>query len=143
MYWDGDPLMWHYIGEKYVLYKANGTLGWHFSYWPPNLFGKFPMKGPKMILGEQKPFSELFLLRTSLVYMILGTNWNNDDISFGEWKFTGLEGPYIGAIEGNSKVYSRIMLPGNYTLSNQAFYLLADSGKLYSIQQMKVIHNLK
>ena len=137
MYWDGNPLMWHYLGEKYVLYKENGTLGWYFSYWPPNLLGKFPMKGPNMILGEQTPFSEVFLLRTSLVYMIRGTNWNHENISLDEWQFTGEEGTYVGGIDGNSKVYSRIMLPGNYTISNQAFYLFGDSGKLYSIHYLQ------
>ena len=129
MYWDEEPLMWHYIGEKFVLYNENGTLGWHFNYWPPNMFGKFPMKGPRIIQEGRKPFSELILLRTSLVYMIRGTNWNYENISFGEWRYTNQEGPYIGGIQGHSKVYSRIMLPGNYTLSNQAFYLFGDSGK--------------
>ena len=95
------------------------------------------MKGPKIIHEGWKPFSELILLRTSLVYMIRGTNWNHENISFGEWRDTNQEGPYIGGITENSKVYSRIMLPGNYTLSNQAFYLFGDSGKIYSIQQLQ------
>ena len=125
--------MWHYIGEKYILYKDSDASEAYFNYWPSNLLGKFPMKGPKIILEKTKPISELLLHRTSLVYMIRGTNWNHENISLDEWTYANDEGPYLGGINEQSKVYSRIMLPGSHKMANQAFYLFGDAGNIFIV----------
>ena len=119
----------HFIGENYLLYNGNERDLAYFQEWPLSLIGQFPMKGPKKFSLELKPFSDLVLLRTSLVYMILGNTWTHDRIDLNEWQYTSHEGTYLGGIEENSKIYTRVLLPGNYTMSNEALYLFSDAGK--------------
>ena len=143
IFWNGEPLIWHYIGKEYALYGKSEKSPLYIKEFPLNSYGTLPMKGPKRIYANDERKIELFLLRTSLVYLIRSNQWGTTGLPMVEpdkWKDLNMEGPYLGELHGPFKIYSRVYLPGNYTMGNDAVYLFANSGKIiYFVQQMSLI----
>ena len=93
--------------------------------WPSDLHANFPLKGPNRLKDNQEPRSKVTLYRTTLIYMIRGIDWDID-FELTEWKEEKV-GNFLGGTE-KSMIYSRIMLPGNYTMGLHSLYLMADEG---------------
>ena len=125
--WDNEPLTWHYIGEDYKIYQGQNISQIYFRSWPSDLYADFPLKGPNRIKDKLEPRSEITVYRTVLIFMIRGTDW---DIDFEptKWKEEKI-GDFLGGTQ-KSAIYSRILLPGNYTMGPNSLYLVADKGNV-------------
>ena len=126
MFWNGNPLIWLYDGEKYSSYWK---LEKYFKNWPSEMIGQFPMKGTSHLYLDSSSSGELNLLRTTLVYMIP----LRDSVDTNEWRYTEHEDNFIGGVSERLKLFDRIMLPGKYKMNEQAVYLFADSGDISKI----------
>ena len=125
IFWDGQPLPWRYEGEEYTSYWKQGV---YFKNWPTEMIGQFPMKGTDQLNISSSSTGELNLLRTALVYKIPLNESNDDTVDKDEWRYTKIEGSYIGGISGTQRLYERIMLPGKYKLDKGSTYLFASTG---------------
>ena len=125
--WDNETLIWHYIGEDYTLYQGRNISPIYFKSWPSDLYAGFPLKGPNRIKDKLEPRSEITVYRTVLIFMIRGIDW---DIDFDptKWKEQKI-GNFLSGTQ-KSAIYSRILLPGNYTMGPNSLYLVADKGNV-------------
>ena len=87
------------------------------------------MKGISFFGASSKTVSNLNLFRASLVYMLRVNDSNNDGFDLQEWTLTDHKGPYFSWTTKDVKLYSRLLLPGEYKLYDHGIYLFASPGK--------------
>ena len=102
----------------------------HFRYWPSNILSQLPMKGISFFGASSKTVSNLNLFRASLVYMLRVNDSNDNGFDLQEWTLIDHKGPYFSWTTEDVKLYSRLLLPGEYKLYDQAIYLFASPGNL-------------
>ena len=87
------------------------------------------MKGISFFGASSKTVSNLNLFRASLVYMLRVNDSHNEGFDLQDWTLTDHKGHYFRWATKDVKLYSRLLLPGEYKLYDQAIYLFASPGR--------------